>query len=156
MIPLPSPPVQSGQPGPDQIQGTRRIVSVMGTVFTVDLRDLGPGAPAVDTPARARSIKSTARFMNPPGQEQRRCIESHFRVFDPPPPSAPYSPVIAHFVQIPSSADYFPSFSFLSDRRNCFSRQPPEHFPVQIQRLTQTAPSRTKEFGPGSSLTRDR
>lgn len=44
----PSPPVQSAQPSPDQIEGTRRIVSVMGTVFTVDLRDLDPGAPAVD------------------------------------------------------------------------------------------------------------
>jgi thiamine biosynthesis lipoprotein len=32
----------------DHIQGTRRVVTVMGTVFTVDVRDVEPSSPAVD------------------------------------------------------------------------------------------------------------
>lgn len=42
------PPVALGRHGPDRVQGTRRIVEVMGTVVTLDLRDVDPTAPAVD------------------------------------------------------------------------------------------------------------
>ena len=51
MIPGQSPvPVDRrvDRPGFDRVQGTRRIVSVMGTAFTLDLHDLDPRAPAVD------------------------------------------------------------------------------------------------------------
>ena len=48
MTPRTSPPDLSGRRGLNQIQGTRRIVAVMGTVFSIDLRDLHPGADAVD------------------------------------------------------------------------------------------------------------
>ena len=41
-------PAPVDRPGFDRVQDTRRIVSVMGTVFTMDLRDLDPRAPAVD------------------------------------------------------------------------------------------------------------
>ena len=55
MIPLTtsppaSPPAPTGaaRPPVDRIQGTRRIVEVMGTMFTLDVRDLDPAAAAVD------------------------------------------------------------------------------------------------------------
>ena len=43
-------PASAGTPQPpvDRVQGTRRIVEVMGTVFTLDVRDLDPVAAAVD------------------------------------------------------------------------------------------------------------
>lgn len=34
--------------GADRVVGSRRIVAVMGTVFTLDLRDLDPASPAAD------------------------------------------------------------------------------------------------------------
>lgn len=54
MIPTTSSPTSSlaaavvHQPRVDRIRGTRRIVEVMGTVFTIDVRDLDPAAAAID------------------------------------------------------------------------------------------------------------
>lgn len=43
-----SEPTESWSGARDQLIGRRRVVSVMGTVFTLDLRDLDPGSSAVD------------------------------------------------------------------------------------------------------------
>ncbi len=48
MIPRPKRLSQERQPSVDLVHGTRRIVSVMGTVFTMDLRDLDPTSAEVD------------------------------------------------------------------------------------------------------------
>lgn len=48
MMPRPKRRSQVGQPSVDLVHGTRRIVSVMGTVFTMDLRDIDPASAEVD------------------------------------------------------------------------------------------------------------